>query len=264
MQKKRSAVWRHFAEEGENKVSCRKCHKRLTKHGNTSMMLRHLRGKHPELLPCMLDGSSAEVPSVPQVEEESWPPEEQQQEEMEGLPSHDNSVKKKRSTVWRHFAEDGRDKVWCRLCNERLAKHGNTSSMLRHLRGKHPDLKLGDLQGDQTRKLNRLHLRSSNSETRFLSICERLLRHNQLTDCTLVADGHLVPVHRLVLATCSESFEEMFKSITQPNPVVVLRDVSLTELQGLISYMYKGETLVKSHNLPGLLRAATQLKIKGK
>ncbi|KAK4289390.1 hypothetical protein Pmani_037634 [Petrolisthes manimaculis] len=42
---------------------------------------------------------SAEVPSVPQVEEESWPPEEQQQEEMEGLPSHDNSVKKKRSTV---------------------------------------------------------------------------------------------------------------------------------------------------------------------
>ncbi|MPC75519.1 Longitudinals lacking protein, isoforms J/P/Q/S/Z [Portunus trituberculatus] len=55
----------------------------------------------------------------------------------------------------------------------------------------------------------------------------------------------------------------MFKTVSQANPVVVLRDISLQELRGLISYMYKGETLVKSHDLPGLLKAAAQLKIKG-
>ncbi|XP_050696235.1 uncharacterized protein LOC126985420 isoform X3 [Eriocheir sinensis] len=257
MQKKRSAVWRHFAEEGENKVACRTCHKRLTKHGNTSMMLRHLRGKHPELMHCLLiDG---EGPG----NDDGWNVDEGQVDEVvETLPQMDPSVKKKRSTVWKHFQEEGTDKVSCRICNEKLAKHGNTSSMLRHLRGKHPQLKLGDLQGDN-RKLNRLHLRSSNTEARFLSVCERLLLNNQLTDCTLVAEGQFVQAHRLVLATCSEVFEEMFKTVCQTNPVVVLRDVSLQELRGLISYMYKGETLVKSHDLPGLLKAATQLKIKG-
>ncbi|XP_071525359.1 uncharacterized protein [Panulirus ornatus] len=260
MQKKRSAVWRHFEEEGENKVVCRTCHKRLTKYGNTSMMLRHLRGKHPELMHCLLN---AEGPTVT-GEAVSWQIEEQQVEEVvEALPPLDVSVKKKRSTVWRHFQEEGTDKVSCRICNEKLAKHGNTSSMLRHLRGKHPQLKLGELQGDNARKLNRLHLRSSNTETRFLSVCERLLRHNQLTDCTLMADGQFVQAHRLVLATCSESFEEMFKTVTHSNPVVVLRDITIQELRGLLNYMYKGETLVKSNDLPGLLKAASQLKIKG-
>ncbi|XP_069174861.1 modifier of mdg4 isoform X2 [Procambarus clarkii] len=258
MQKKRSAVWRHFEEEGDNKVACRTCHKRLTKHGNTSMMIRHLRGQHPELMHCQLD---AEGPTVT-GEGVSWQIEEQQVDDVvESLPSLDNSVKKKRSTVWRHFQEEGNDKVSCRICNEKLAKHGNTSSMLRHLRGKHPQLKLGDLQGD--RKLNRLHLRSSNSETRFLSVCERLLRHNQLTDCTLVADGQFVQAHRLILATCSESFEDIFKTVTNANPVIVLRDITIQELRGLINYIYKGETLVKSSELPGLLKAASQLKIKG-
>ncbi|XP_042225829.1 uncharacterized protein LOC121868894 isoform X2 [Homarus americanus] len=259
MQKKRSAVWRHFEEEGDNKVSCRTCHKQLTKHGNTSMMLRHLRGKHPELMHCLLGAEGASVADgVP------WQMEEQQVEEVvESVPPLDSSVKKKRSTVWKHFQEEGTDKVSCRICNEKLAKHGNTSSMLRHLRGKHPQLKLGELQGDSARKMNRLHLRATNTETRFLAVCERLLRHNQLTDCTLMADGQFIQAHRLVLATCSEAFEEMFKTVTQANPVVVLRDISIQELRGLINYMYKGETLVKSNDLPGLLKAATQLKIKG-
>ena len=87
MQKKRSAVWRHFAEEGENKVSCRTCHKRLTKHGNTSMMLRHLRGKHPELMHCLLlDGDG------PSGHDDTWQGEDPQAEEqVESLPPMDAS-----------------------------------------------------------------------------------------------------------------------------------------------------------------------------
>ncbi|XP_042871460.1 uncharacterized protein LOC122252846 isoform X2 [Penaeus japonicus] len=259
MQKKRSAVWRHFQEVGENKVACRTCHKHLTKHGNTSMMLRHLRGKHPELTHCLLEADGAAVSD----ETITWQIEEQPVEEVvEAIPIYEGQAfKKKRSTVWRHFTEEGTDKVSCSICHEKLAKHGNTSSMLRHLRGKHPQLKLGELQGD--RKYNRLHLKASNTETRFLSVCERLLQHNQLTDCTLMADGQFVQAHRLVLATCSDSFEELFKTVTHANPVVVLRDMTIQELRGILNYMYKGETLVKSHELPGLLKAAAQLKIKG-
>lgn len=45
--------------------------------------------------------------------------------------------------------------------------------------------------------------------------------------------------------------------------MVVLRDITIQELRGILNYMYKGETLVKSHELPGLLKAAAQLKIRG-
>ena len=53
----------------------------------------------------------------------------------------------------------------------------------------------------RSKKMNHLHLSSSNTEMRFLSVCERLLLNNQLTDCTLVAEGQFVQAHRLVLAT---------------------------------------------------------------
>ncbi|XP_042216770.1 transcription factor GAGA-like [Homarus americanus] len=257
MRKKRSGVWRHFQEEGDRKVSCRMCRMQLTKHGNTSMMLRHLRRKHPEMMDGLFD---TEAPTV--TEEESWQAEEQPL--GKDPQPYLGSVKRKRSLVWQHFQEKGRDRVSCRLCHDELAtQHGNTSSMRRHLHGKHPHIKLSALEGDSPRKMNHLHLRSSNTETRFLSVCERLLQHNHLTDCTLMAEGHFIQAHRLVLATCSESFEELFKTMTHPNPIIVLRDVTLQELQGLINYMYKGQILVKSRDLPGLLKAASQLKIKG-
>ncbi|XP_066946781.1 transcription activator GAGA-like isoform X2 [Macrobrachium rosenbergii] len=258
MKKKRSTVWRHFKEESDNKVSCRTCHKILTNHGNTSIMLRHLRGKHPELVGCLLE---LDGPTV--TGEVTWPVDNQPQQVDEAEAVVDNATggNKKRSTVWRHFQEEGNDKVSCRICREKLAKHGNTSSMLRHLRGKHPQLKLPSFQGE--RKSSRFHLKTNMTESRFMAICDRLLRNNQLTDCTLVAEGQCVQAHRLVLASCSESFEEIFSSVTQVNPVIVLRDVSIQELRGLINYMYKGETLVKSNELHGLLKAAAQLKIKG-
>ncbi|XP_068249275.1 uncharacterized protein [Palaemon carinicauda] len=262
MKKKRSTVWRHFKEEPGNKVSCRTCHKILTNHGNTSIMLRHLRGKHPELVGCLLE---LDGPTV--TGEVTWPVDNQPQQvvvdEAEAVVDNTSGGNKKRSTVWRHFQEEGNDKVSCRICREKLAKHGNTSSMLRHLRGKHPQLKLPLFQSESNRKSSRFHLKTNITESRFLSICDRLLRNNQLTDCTLVAEGQFVQAHRLVLASCSESFEEIFRNVTQMNPVIVLRDISIQELRGLINYMYKGETLVKSNELHGLLKAAAQLKIKG-
>lgn len=116
-------------------------------------MLRHLRGKHPELVNCLLE---LDGPTV--TGEVTWPVdnEPQQVDEAEVVGNGAAGTHKKRSTVWRHFQEDGNDKVSCRICNEKLAKHGNTSSMLRHLRGKHPQLKLPVLQGESGKKIQSL------------------------------------------------------------------------------------------------------------
>lgn len=262
--KKRSSVWRFFAEIPGNKVLCRLCSKRLTKHGNTSQMLRHLRGMHANEVNLLLQGE-LKMNSI------NWEQlEEQFQEETEagqggggggdGDDASKNDNKKKRSNVWLHFVEDGIDKVSCRICGEKLMNHGNTSSMIRHLRGKHPTLDIGTNAETQAQ---RLHLRNTSGEWRFLEVCERLFEENHLTDCTLMADGQFIQAHRLVLASCSDSFEELFKTVTHANPVIVLKDITMAELRGIINYMYKGEALVKSQHLPGLLKAAQQLRIRG-
>lgn len=111
--------------------------------------------------------------------------------------------------------------------------------------------------------MTRLQFRAEGADRRFTSFCERLLECNQLTDCCLMVEGHLVQTHRLILAMFSDSLEELFKSISSSHPVLVLKDITVEELHALLNYMYKGETTVSSEALPGLLKAAAMLKIKG-
>ena len=53
---------------------------------------------------------------------------------MEAAPQ-----KRARSYVWEHFDLLRSGKVKCLICIQELAYSNNTSSMLRHLRSKHPD-----------------------------------------------------------------------------------------------------------------------------
>ncbi|CAL4067264.1 unnamed protein product, partial [Meganyctiphanes norvegica] len=111
--------------------------------------------------------------------------------------------------------------------------------------------------------MTRLQFRTEGGDRRFTSFCERLLECNQLTDCSLMVEGHIVQTHKLILAMFSDSLEELFKSISTSHPVLVLRDITVEELHALLNFMYKGETTVSSEALPGLLKAASMLKIKG-
>ncbi|KAK8741880.1 hypothetical protein OTU49_002441, partial [Cherax quadricarinatus] len=271
MRRKRSGVWPHFQESGDRKVCCRICNMQLTRQGNTSVMLRHLRRKHPGLMPgdAYNESAAGSAAGSAAAGEEVWHSDVKVIQEDDAQPLY-KQKKRKRSSVWAHFVEEGADKVSCQLCQEVVTNQkGSTSSMIRHLQYKHPNLhhdadrRVLTTDTDDSPKLNHLHLRSSNTERRFMSVCDRLLEENQLTDCTLMAEGQLVQAHRLVLATCSESFESLFKTVTHANPVIVLRDVTIKELRELINYIYKGKILVKSRDLPGLLKTAALLKIHG-
>ena len=46
--------------------------------------------------------------------------------------------KKYKSQVWKFFTKKGEKAVTCNVCNAGLAYHGSTSSMLQHLKRKHP------------------------------------------------------------------------------------------------------------------------------
>ena len=83
-------------------------------------------------------------------------------------------------------------------------------------------------------------------------------------DITLACDGVLFPVHRLVLAMCSEYFNEILTKVACQQPMLVLvPTVSAADLETLLTYIYKGEIQLSQADLPSLMKAAETLKIKG-
>lgn len=56
-------------------------------------------------------------------------------EETEGEA---NDSKKYKSQVWRFFTKKGEKSITYTICSASLAYHGGTTSMLQHLRRKHP------------------------------------------------------------------------------------------------------------------------------
>ena len=86
---------------------------------------------------------------------------------------------------------------------------------------------------------------------------------DQYSDATIACDGKFYKVHKLVLSTCSEYFEEMFALTDGKSPIIVLKDIKGDELESLLSYMYIGEVNVVQDKLAGLIKAAECLRIKG-
>ena len=76
-------------------------------------------------------------------------------------------------------------------------------------------------------------------------------------------DGKFYQVHKLVLSTCSEYFEQIFENTPCKHPVIVLRDVHSQELESLLNYMYKGVVSVAQNDLSRLIKVAELLQIKG-
>ncbi|XP_042860637.1 zinc finger and BTB domain-containing protein 20-like isoform X2 [Penaeus japonicus] len=83
------------------------------------------------------------------------------------------------------------------------------------------------------------------------------------TDATVACDGKFYPVHKLVLSTCSEYFENMFEHTPCKHPVIVLRDVQCDELEAILNYMYAGVVSVAQSDLSRLIKVAELLRIKG-
>ena len=85
------------------------------------------------------------------------------------------------------------------------------------------------------------------------------------SDGTILCQGRFYPVHRFVLSTCSEYFEEMFNQCKRLNkhPFIIVKDVHPDQMEALLNYMYKGEVNVPQETLPELIKAAEAFKIKG-
>ncbi|KAK3869674.1 hypothetical protein Pcinc_025036 [Petrolisthes cinctipes] len=108
-----------------------------------------------------------------------------------------------------------------------------------------------------------LSLSWNNHKATFCHILSTLRDKERYTDVTLACDGKFYPVHKLVLSTCSEYFENMFEHTPCKHPIVVLKDIKSDEVESLLSYMYAGVVNVAQNDLARLIKAAETLQVKG-
>ncbi|XP_063864172.1 longitudinals lacking protein, isoforms H/M/V-like isoform X2 [Scylla paramamosain] len=108
-----------------------------------------------------------------------------------------------------------------------------------------------------------LSLKWNNHRSTFFHILSTIRSKESYCDVTIACDGKFYPVHKLVLSTCSDYFEQMFERTNCKHPIIVLKDIRSQELEALLNYMYVGEVNVLQNELAGLIKAAECLMIKG-
>ncbi|XP_063983799.1 protein jim lovell [Diachasmimorpha longicaudata] len=106
-------------------------------------------------------------------------------------------------------------------------------------------------------------LRWNNHQTHILQAFEALLHAEILVDVTLVCSDSSIRAHKVVLSACSPFFERIFAEHPCKHPVIVLKDFPGREVAALIDFMYRGEVRVGREELPGLMRAAESLQVRG-
>ncbi|KAG0717327.1 Longitudinals lacking protein-like [Chionoecetes opilio] len=108
-----------------------------------------------------------------------------------------------------------------------------------------------------------LSLSWNNHSTTFSHTLSALRAKERYTDVTLACEGKFYQVHKLVLSTCSEYFENMFDHTPCKHPVIVLSEIHREELEALLSYMYAGYVNVAENSLARLIKVAELLEVKG-
>jgi DNA-directed RNA polymerase subunit RPC12/RpoP len=133
---KRSAVWKYFSldKDGleENKALCNLCEKPFVcSLSATTNLVRHLEAKHPDEYEEFRSG----------VDERKKKLQEKEEELNKGAIISLETVDAKVSRVWEFFDQDSLTHLKCRECGQLFKTiNGSTSSALRHIRQKHPDL----------------------------------------------------------------------------------------------------------------------------
>ncbi|XP_026809130.1 zinc finger protein 572-like isoform X2 [Rhopalosiphum maidis] len=107
------------------------------------------------------------------------------------------------------------------------------------------------------------HLRWNNHLENLRALFECLFNEQILVDVTIACQDGLLRAHKLILSACSPYFETIFQENPCKHPTVIMRGVTLHEMQSLCQYMYVGSVEVQENSLSSLLKVARELQIKG-
>lgn len=106
-------------------------------------------------------------------------------------------------------------------------------------------------------------LRWNNYQSNMVNVFDQIFHDEKYVDVTLVCEGTFIKAHKIVLSACSPYFQQIFDTVASPHPVIVLKDMLLSELKPILDFMYKGEIYVAKEEIGVLLRVAESLKVRG-
>lgn len=85
-----------------------------------------------------------------------------------------------------------------------------------------------------------------------------------MSDVTLVSDDQqMIQVHKVILTSCSDFFKNILTKNTEGNLVIYLNDVSGSNLNKVLDYIYCGEVKVYQEELESFLAIAQRLRLDG-
>ena len=108
-----------------------------------------------------------------------------------------------------------------------------------------------------------LRLRWNSHLESLQHLFENLLEQQKFVDVTLACEGGSLRAHRVMLSACSAYFKRVLNETTSKHPVIIMRDVSLSEMDSILQFIYRGEIHVPELKLPSLLKTAKLLEIRG-
>lgn len=92
----------------------------------------------------------------------------------------------------------------------------------------------------------------------------QLLDQEKFVDVTLACEGQQVHCHKVVLAACSQYFDNLLSENPCKHPIIILpSDIKLWTIQALVAFMYKGQVNVSQAGLPDLVKSGDLLQIRG-
>ena len=96
------------------------------------------------------------------------------------------------------------------------------------------------------------------------SAFKELRNDTELSDVTLVSDdGKHVEAHKVILASSSPFFADLFKRSKHQHPLISMRGVKEEVLVATVDFLYNGEANVFQENLDSFLALAEDLRLKG-
>lgn len=118
-------------------------------------------------------------------------------------------------------------------------------------------------KGEMNLSSKSFHLRWNNHLLNLRTLLEYMYNEQSFVDVTLSCKDGLIRAHKLVLSACSPYFDSIFRENPCEHPVVILRGISLREIQLIIEYMYVGSVDIPEDELTKLLEVANELHVKG-
>ena len=96
------------------------------------------------------------------------------------------------------------------------------------------------------------------------NVFSELRKDSEFSDVTLACnDNTMIRAHKVVLASCSPFFKKLFQQYNHPNPLIVLRGLSKSQLDNIITYAYFGRVEVEQSMLEAFLQLGAEMNLKG-